>query len=45
MDMSEYKESTRFRMIGSPPGYVGYREGGTAHGEKCRAQALFRGAV
>ena len=29
IDMSEYKEShTISRLIGSPPGYVGYREGG-----------------
>ena len=28
IDMSEYRESTRCRMIGAPPGYVGYDEAG-----------------
>ena len=28
VDMSEYMESTVFKLIGSPPGYVGYEEGG-----------------
>ena len=41
MDMSEYMEKhTVSRMIGSPPGYVGYQEGGTAHGENSGASPI-----
>ncbi|GMA34432.1 hypothetical protein GCM10025876_06360 [Demequina litorisediminis] len=33
LDMSEYMESHAVsRLIGSPPGYIGYEQGGQAHG-------------
>ena len=45
IDMSEYMEKhTVSRLVGSPPGYVGYEEGGQLT-EKVRRQALLRGAV
>ncbi len=28
IDMSEYMEKVQSRLIGAPPGYVGYEEGG-----------------
>ena len=35
IDMSEYMEKhTVSRLIGAPPGYVGYEEGGQAHGSR-----------
>ena len=40
LDMSEYMEKHSVsRLIGAPPGYVGFEEGGTANG-KNQAPAL-----
>jgi flagellar biosynthesis GTPase FlhF len=45
IDMSEYMEKHSVsRLIGAPPGYVGYDEGGPAH-RAGAAQALFRDPV
>jgi energy-coupling factor transporter ATP-binding protein EcfA2 len=45
IDMSEYQEKFSVsRLIGAPPGYVGYDEGRTADGG-CKAQTLQRGAL
>ena len=45
LDMSEYMEKHSVsRMIGAPPGYVGYEEGGQLT-EQVRRQSVFRGAV
>jgi ATP-dependent Clp protease ATP-binding subunit ClpB len=45
VDMSEYMEKHAVaRLIGAPPGYVGYEEGGTTYGSRT-AQALQRGVV
>ena len=42
IDMSEYQEKhTVSRLIGAPPGYVGYEEGGPAH--RGRAPPALRG--
>ncbi|GJQ47839.1 hypothetical protein KsCSTR_24990 [Candidatus Kuenenia stuttgartiensis] len=45
IDMSEYMEKHAVaRMIGSPPGYVGYEEGGTTH-RACAQTPLFCSAI
>ena len=45
IDMTEYMEKYSVsRLIGAPPGYVGYEEGGQLT-EAVRKQALLRGAV
>ncbi len=45
IDMSEYMEKFSVsRLIGAPPGYVGYEEGGTAH-RGGAAQTLLRGPL
>ena len=45
IDMTEYMEKFSVsRLIGAPPGYVGYEEGGPAD-RGCAPQALQRGAV
>ncbi len=44
IDMSEYMEKHSVsRLVGAPPGYVGYEGGGPAH-RSCETQTLFRGA-
>jgi ATP-dependent Clp protease ATP-binding subunit ClpC len=45
LDMSEYMERhTVSKLIGSPPGYVGYNEGGAAYGSGA-APSLHGGAL
>ena len=45
LDMSEYMEKfTSSRLIGSPPGYVGHEEGGTAFRSRS-SQALLSGSL
>ena len=39
IDMSEYQERHSVaRLIGAPPGYVGYESGGATHGNHPRCQ-------
>ena len=40
IDMSEYQEKQRFRLVGAPPGYVGYDEGGQLT-EAVKAETVF----
>ena len=43
IDMSEYMEKfTASRLIGSPPGYVGYEEGGTTVRSRSKAPVFGR---
>ncbi len=45
IDMSEYQERhTVSRLIGAPPGYVGYDEGGTINGSGAQ-ETLFSGTA
>ncbi len=45
IDMSEYQERHSVsRLIGAPPGYVGYEEGGQLT-EAVRHETLFRGSA
>ncbi len=41
IDMSEFMEKHPLRLVGAPPGYVGYEEGGYLT-EKGAPSSLFR---